>query len=70
MDDDGGNNTKMVIDLDYHLGSGDGPGIVITPIKLRGAVNYDEWAKAIRRSMISKFKYGLLMVPFKNRRRM
>ncbi|XP_056687821.1 NAC domain-containing protein 45-like [Spinacia oleracea] len=34
------------VDLDYYLGSGDGPGIVITPVKLRGASNYDEWAKA------------------------
>ncbi|XP_056689207.1 uncharacterized protein [Spinacia oleracea] len=48
------------VDLDYYLGSGDGPGIVITPVKLRGASNYDEWAKAVRRSIISKFKFGFL----------
>ncbi|XP_021859681.2 uncharacterized protein [Spinacia oleracea] len=48
------------VDLDYYLGSGDGPCIIITPVKLRGSVNYDEWAKAVRRSMISKFKFGFV----------
>ncbi|XP_021859862.2 uncharacterized protein [Spinacia oleracea] len=48
------------VDLDYYLGSSDGPGVVITPVRLRGTANYDEWAKAVRRSMISKFKFGFL----------
>lgn len=52
--------SKPAVDLDYYLGSSDGPGVVITPVKLRGTVNYDEWAKALRRSMISKFKFGFL----------
>ena len=63
MGDDGvppPEKVNLPIDLDYHLGSGDGPGIVITPVKLRGLVNYNEWAKVVRRSMISKFKFGFV----------
>lgn len=33
---------------------------MITPVKLRGTATYDEWAKAVRRIMISKFKFGFL----------
>ncbi|XP_026400357.1 uncharacterized protein LOC113296259 [Papaver somniferum] len=43
----------------YHLGSSDGPGTIITPIVMRGS-NYDEWARAIRRSLIAKRKYGFI----------
>ncbi|XP_026395722.1 uncharacterized protein LOC113290326 [Papaver somniferum] len=43
----------------YHLGSSDGPGTIITPIVMRGN-NYDEWARAIRRSLIAKRKYGFI----------
>ena len=48
------------VDLEYYLGSSDHPGIVITPIKLKGAVNYDEYAKAVRRSLIAKWKFGFV----------
>ena len=47
------------VDLEYHLGSSDHPGIVITPIKLKGS-NYDEWAKAVRRALIAKWKFGFV----------
>ncbi|XP_026384313.1 uncharacterized protein LOC113279882 [Papaver somniferum] len=43
----------------YHLGSSDGPGIIITPIFLKGT-NYEEWARAIRRSLIAKRKFGFI----------
>ncbi|XP_026410687.1 uncharacterized protein LOC113305914 [Papaver somniferum] len=43
----------------YHLGSSDGPGILITPIVLR-ETNYDEWARSIRRSLIAKRKFGFV----------
>ncbi|XP_026435026.1 uncharacterized protein LOC113332446 [Papaver somniferum] len=43
----------------YHLGSSDGPGIIITPIVLKGT-NYDEWARAIRISLIAKRKFGFV----------
>ncbi|XP_026431504.1 uncharacterized protein LOC113328696 [Papaver somniferum] len=43
----------------YHLGSSDGPGIIITLIVLKGT-NYDEWDRAIRRSLISKRKFGFV----------
>ncbi|XP_026378738.1 uncharacterized protein LOC113273194 [Papaver somniferum] len=43
----------------YHLGSSDGPGTIITPIVLRGN-NYDEWSRAIRRSLIAKRKFGFI----------
>lgn len=43
----------------YHLGSSDGPGIIITPIVLKGT-NYDEWARAMRRSLIAKRKFGFV----------
>ncbi|XP_026445322.1 uncharacterized protein LOC113345883 [Papaver somniferum] len=43
----------------YHLGSSDGPGILITLIALKGT-NYDEWARAIRRSLIAKRKFGFV----------
>lgn len=59
-DGDDSNSKVDPIDLDYYLSSSDGPGAVITPVKLRGASNYDEWAKAMRRSMISKFKFGFV----------
>ncbi|XP_056697354.1 uncharacterized protein [Spinacia oleracea] len=58
--DDDQSSSDQSVDLDYYLGSGDGPGIVITPVKLRGASNYDEWAKAVRRSLVSKFKFGFI----------
>lgn len=58
--DDDQSHPPPSVDLDYYLGSGDGPGIVITPVKLRGASNYDEWAKAVRRSLVSKFKFGFI----------
>lgn len=57
--DDGQPPPPPPVDLDYHLGSSDHPGVVITPVKLKGP-NYDEWAKAVRRSMIAKFKFGFL----------
>ncbi|XP_021724254.1 uncharacterized protein LOC110691605 [Chenopodium quinoa] len=47
------------VDLEYHLGSSDHSGIIITPIKLRGA-NYDEWSKAMRRALIAKRKFGFV----------
>ncbi|XP_026403207.1 uncharacterized protein LOC113298366 [Papaver somniferum] len=43
----------------YHLGSSDGPGIIITPIVLKGT-NYDEWDRAVRRSLIAKKKFGFV----------
>ncbi|XP_026384901.1 uncharacterized protein LOC113280497 [Papaver somniferum] len=43
----------------YHLGSSDGHGILITLISLKGT-NYDEWARAIRRSLIAKRKFGFV----------
>ncbi|KAL2923798.1 putative GTP-binding protein EngB [Bienertia sinuspersici] len=46
------------VDLEYYLGSSDHPDLVITPIKLR-RLNYNEWAKALRRSLIAKWKFGL-----------
>lgn len=48
------------VDLDYYFSSSNGPGAVITPIKLRGASNYDEWAKVVRRSITLKFKFGFV----------
>jgi LTR polyprotein gag-polypeptide-like protein len=47
------------MDLEYHLGSSDHPRIVITPVKLKGP-NYDEWAKAVRRALIAKWKFGFV----------
>ncbi|XP_026432474.1 uncharacterized protein LOC113329865 [Papaver somniferum] len=45
--------------LVYHLGSSGGLGILITPIALKGT-NYDEWARAIKRSLIAKRKFGFV----------
>lgn len=47
------------VDLDYHLSSSDGPGAVITQVKLHGTSNYDEWAKAVKCSMISNSNLAL-----------
>ncbi|XP_021768772.1 uncharacterized protein LOC110733059 [Chenopodium quinoa] len=47
------------VNHEYYLGSSDHPGIVITPIKLQGS-NYDEWSKAVRRSLIAKWKFGFV----------
>ena len=47
------------VDLTYYLGSSDGPGNIITPIQLRGD-NYDEWAQAMRRSLMAKRKFGFV----------
>lgn len=41
----------------YFLGSHDGPGILITPVKLRGE-NYDEWSRSVRMSLKSRRKFG------------
>ncbi|XP_021761728.1 uncharacterized protein LOC110726556 [Chenopodium quinoa] len=50
---------KTPVDLTYYLGSSDAPGNLITPIQLRGE-NYDEWAQAIRRSLMAKRKFGFV----------
>ncbi|CAO2841133.1 unnamed protein product [Amaranthus hypochondriacus] len=52
-------SSQPTMDLEYHLGSSDHPGIVITPVKLKGP-NYDEWAKAVRRALIAKWKFGFV----------
>lgn len=44
----------------YYLGSSNGPGNLITPIKLRGSKNYDEWETSEPRALISKRKFGFI----------
>lgn len=48
------------LDKEYYLGSSDGPGNIITPIKLRGSKNYEAWAKLDRRDLISKRKFKFI----------
>lgn len=48
------------LDKAYYLGSSDAPGNIITPIKIRGSKNYDEWAASVRRALISKRKFGFV----------
>ncbi|XP_056690655.1 uncharacterized protein [Spinacia oleracea] len=59
-DEDTQTSSKDKLAKEYYLGSSDAPGNVITPIKLRGSKNYDEWAKSIRRALISKRKFGFI----------
>ncbi|XP_026397593.1 uncharacterized protein LOC113292991 [Papaver somniferum] len=59
-DDAKSSNTNMTKkDPVYHLGSSDGPGVIITPIILKGT-NYVEWARAIGRYLKAKRKFGLV----------
>lgn len=53
-------STKPTVDEEYYIGSSDNPGVVITPVQLRGAINYDEWAKVVIRPLISKWKFGFV----------
>ncbi|XP_056693978.1 uncharacterized protein [Spinacia oleracea] len=59
-DDDVSTPSKDELAKDYYLGSSDAPGNLITPIKLRGAKNYDEWSTSVRRALISKRKFGFI----------
>lgn len=51
---------QVELEKEYHLGSSDAPGNLITPIKLRGTKNYEEWSKSVRRALISKRKFGFV----------
>lgn len=43
----------------YYLGSGDGPGIVISTVIFRGD-NYEEWSRSIRLSLMSRRKFEFI----------
>ncbi|XP_056682916.1 uncharacterized protein [Spinacia oleracea] len=61
IDDDEPKSTPgEELSKEYYLGSSDAPGNIITPIKLRGSKNYDEWAASVRRALISKRKFGFV----------
>lgn len=47
------------LDPVYFLGSNDNPGNLITPIQLKDN-NFDEWSRAIRRSLNAKRKLGFI----------
>lgn len=48
------------IEKAFYLGSSDGPGNIITPVKLKGNENYDEWARLVKRALMSKRKFGFI----------
>ncbi|KAK9666632.1 hypothetical protein RND81_14G199700 [Saponaria officinalis] len=48
---------KIDISSPYYLGAQDGPGSIITHVKLRSD-NYDEWSRSIRMSLKSRRKFG------------
>ena len=58
-----GHKQKKALMIDptspYYLTSGDNPGIIVTPVQLKGD-NYDEWSKAVRNAFRAKKKLGFL----------
>ncbi|XP_045810011.1 uncharacterized protein LOC123904381 [Trifolium pratense] len=52
-------NTVKKTPSPYDLNSNDNPGNLITQVQLRGE-NYDEWSRAIKRSLRARRKWGFI----------
>ncbi|KAK9678211.1 hypothetical protein RND81_11G196400 [Saponaria officinalis] len=59
MTDNEVNNEPSTVDpmSPYYLGGQDGPGAIITHVKLRSD-NYEEWSRSLRMSLKSRRKFG------------